>query len=557
MSSLSSSILINTPKRSLLNVDATTPTKNAHFNHEHNKDAAHKQIANNNITAKQKTSESSRVGTSNSDLPLHRSIEPIKPVIKSMSDGYVPKPDTSKVPKLTLFNRDYSNIPAKCDRKRNIDNEEEYSVSFVKPKSKPSTLFSGNKHRDQKSKLELMLSFLRGDESKDEVDSVRVNTNNVAKSSDTNTDANVTISSTSANLTTNTSVTFSTATTTSVLNAPSNAIKTTTIELSKDTNISSPVSKTVESIVTSSLTLTTSTPLPTSSLATKVSTPNESSQATNSPVTKSPTVTFNLPNAQISQSQPISSTITTTTSNESVPRLGGFSFSATSSTFTSPLMAKPATAEQAPISKNEDNKLSTPSPPTFSFGVAKSTASSSLPPPYTAPTFGVKTDNNTTSTQSITNQTTTASMTFSFGSAASKPTTLTTSSNVSFGTPTTSTNVTSILATNPATNPATVSLGANPAMGTSMFSFGGGNVNTTTSTVPLISNTLTTSASATSTPFAFGSNVSSTSTPTFGFGNPSTNVTTAALGQPTTSLVFGTVDTTNKPGNNGSYQIFS
>lgn len=532
LSSLSSSMIMSTPKRSLLNIDTTTPTKIVHLDRELIKDASNKSI-DDNSAAKQRPPESSRVGTSNSDLPSHRPTEQIKPVIKSMSDGYVPKPETSKIPKLTLFNKDYSKA---SERKRDIiDDNDEYSVSFVIPKSKTSTLFSGNKNRDQKSKLEMMLSFLRGDESKDEVDSVRVSAGNVDKPSDKNDTNKAAVSSTSANLTTNTSVTFSTATTTSVLNVPSDAIKTSTIETPKDNQNKSlnDVSKTVESNVTQSSTITTPIQLPTSSVAATTSTQIESPQTSNTLTTKSPTVTFNLPSAQTSQPQPISSP-PTTTSNETTPRLGGFSFSGTPSTFTSPSTIKPTDNTLAP--KSGETKLATP----FSFGLAKSTGSSTLPPPYTAPTFGAKTETSTPPTQSgnsqtSISQTTTAPVTFNFGSPASNPSALTTSANISFGTPTTS--IPSV---------------ANPILGTStpsMFKFGA-TANTTTSTVPSMTNT-STSANI-STPFAFGANTPSTSVPTFGFGNTPVNATTTAaapLNQSTPALVFGSPANVSKPGN--------
>lgn len=525
-------MIMSTPKRGLSNMDATIPTKVVHLDREVIKDAADKVI-NDNSAAKQKPTESSRVGTSNSDLPSHRPTEQIKPVIKSMSDGYVPKPETSKIPKLTLFNKDYSNTSAASDRRRDIiDDNDEYSVSFVIPKSKTSTLFSGNKKRDQKSKLELMLSFLRGDESKDEVDSVRSSAINNEKPSDKNETNKAAVSSTPANLTTNTSVTFSTATTTSVLNVPSDAIKTSIVEALKDNQNKSinDVSKTVESNVTQSSTSTTSLQLPTSSITVAVatSTQNQSPQTSNTPTTKTPTVTFNLPSAQTSQPEPISSP-PTTAANETTPRLGGFSFSGTPSTFTSPSIAKP-TDNALPL-RSEENKLATP---TFSFGLAKSTASSALPPPYTAPTFGAKTETSTPPTQTSISQTTSAPVTFNFGSPASNPSALTTSTNISFGTPTTS-----------------ITSAANPILGTStpsMFKFGA-TANTTTSTVPSIANT---STSANTTQFAFGANTPSASVPTFGFGNASVNATTTAaapLNQSTPAPVFGSPANVSKPGN--------
>lgn len=529
LSSLSSSILMSTPKRSALNVDSTpTPTKAIHLDHELTKNSNEKNNSENS-SGKQRPSQSSRVGTSNSDLPLHRPTEQIKPVIKSMSDGYVPRPDTPKAPKLTLFNRDYSNIPAASDRKRSIDDEDEYSVSFVKPKAKTSTLFSGNKNRDQKSKLQMMLSFLRGgDESKDEVDSVQSSKNNADKTDDKNS-AKATVSSTPANLTTITSVTFSTATTTSVLNVPSDAAnsKTSTIEPPKEQGQNSnEVSKTVESKPTPIIALTTSTSLPLSTIATTAASLSENPQPSIAITTKPASVTFSLPSALTTQSQPVPSTTSATTTNESVPRLGGFSFPGTAATFTSPLTAKPTATENAPAPKSEENKIATP---TFSFGLAKSTSGSTLPA-YAPPTFGAKTESSTP-IQSSNIQTTSAPVTFNFGSPATKPPTMTTSANVSFGTP-------SSAAPNP--------LGAGTP---SMFAFGA-TAKTTTPSAPTVTSINTTSAG--SMPFAFGSNAPSAAAPTFGFGNTSTNVTTAAgstpLNQKTPAFSFGSATNATKPG---------
>lgn len=535
---------MSTPKRSLLNTDAA-PTKVIHLDRDQDHtNKKHERSTADCTSVRQKSTESSRVGTSNSDLPLQRPMEQIKPVIKSVSDGHVPKPVTSKTPKLTLFNKDYSKVPVSNERPRSIDDDDDdYSVSFVKPKTKTSTIFSGSKNRDQKSKLQLMLSFLRGDESKDEVDSVQSSTavGDDKKSNDKSNEKDepkATVSSSSSsslNLSTNTSVTFSTATTTSVLNVPSDAIKTSTTEIklpNKETNEISkePADKISTPSSSNNLIPVTSTPV--------ISTPVISAPAINLPVTSAlqseekssapapapaRTVTFNLSPVQNSTATSSSSQTTTTTA---VPRIGGFCFSATSTTFTLPTVAKPAAitpaTDNSPVPPNTaENKKSAP---IISFGLPQTTGSSNAIPSLGAPVFGSAnalakpTATNTESSQ--TNQTSSALPTFNFGSPAAKPTLATTAS----ATPGT-------LSSNTTASTAPTLLGTSTP---SMFTFGA--AASTTNSVP---------------PPAFGASAPTTSAPTFGFNNPA--VSSAATSVPTLnqskpSFSFGNTANPSKPG---------
>lgn len=538
---MSSSILIGPPKRSSLSIDVPPSTNAIQHDYEHTKEVNERQPTE-TVPVKQKAAESSRVGTSNSDLPLHRPTEPIKPVIKSMSDGYVPKSEASKAPKLTLFNKDYSNIPSASQRKRNVDDDyvDDYTVSFVKPKSKASTIFSQSKSKDQKSKLAMMLDFLRGDESKDMVDSGPGSKTTNAE----NVEPKTVVSSPSANLSTNTSVTFSTATTTSVLNAPSDASSRNKIELPKEQNTVLPeVSKPVEpTVAPATATITSAPSLP---VITVTAALNQSSQAigttttiTSSPASIARNVTFNLPSTQTTSA---TSPSQTTTSSESVPRLGGFSFSATSTTFTSPSIAKPTVTER-PILKNP---IAT-NAPTFSFGTSNSTAANTLPS-FAPPTFGATTttakpETVTTTPQSVPNiQTTANPPKFNFGPTATNPPTFGANTTVSFGSPAVSSTA---VAANPSTN-------APP-----MFAFGATANKTAAATTASPSTTIAKPAA-----FAFGStapNTAPTSAPTFGFGTPSTIVTTASssvvpsMGQTKPAFSFGNTSNApaaTKPGN--------
>lgn len=519
----------STPKRSLLNSDAA-PSKVIHLDRDQDQDQGQTKHTHERPTADSKSStkprstESSRVGTSNSDLPLHRPMEQIKPVIKSVSDGHVPKPDTSKTPKLTLFNRDYSKMPISKERTRSIDDDDDdYSVSFVKPKAKTSTLFSGSKNRDQQSKLQMMLSFLRGDESKDVVDSVQSGKVVDDKKSNEKDEPKVIVSSSpSANLSTSTSVTFSTATTTSLLNAPTDAIKTSPIEIKSPIKETQEASKEPEKIpAPSSIGLVPITSTPPTILP--VSAPQSS--VSNAP-TK--TVTFNFSPSAPATTAPISLNQTTSTSSDSVPRLGGFCFSATTPSFTLPAVAKP-TAIATTTGNSSVSQSSTESPkptptPAISFGLPQSTGATSTL--LGTPVFGstnalAKPTTNPLSLQS--NQTTPAAPTFSFGSPATKPT-LASSANVGFG----------ALSSNTTASTATSSIGTGAP---SMFTFGAA------------TNTTNPAASAT-----FGSNIPTTSPPAFGFNSsavsaPATTTSLPTLNQPKPSFSFGNTANANKPGN--------
>lgn len=536
LSSLSSSIS-TTPKRTISN-ESSTPTKVLRFNHDFQKDANERANNENQMTS-QKPPESSRVGTSNSDLPLHRPSEQIKPVTKSMSDGYVPKQQPPKVPKLTLFNRDYSVISAVNNKRNDPDDDDENGISFVKPKAKTSNLFNLNKNRDSKSKLAMMLSFLRGDESKDEVDSIGSNKANVEKSDEARSKAPV--SSTSANLSTITSVTFSTATTTSVLNAPSDTIKSIMIEPLKNSNNDANIDVSKPAIPTASVVFPLSTSKsPTSAVSTSTPASFEKPQTSASAkvvTTSTQVVTFNL--AATSSATTNAEVSAANTSNDTVPRLGGFTFSATS---TSPsLLAKPVAVESPSVTKTEEKK---PTVPTFSFGQSNATSSATLPT-FTPPTFGTnslaKTEISAPALQTNTAVTTNSiPAIFSFGSPKITTATATTTSvtsasisnTISFGVVSTSS---MSLTTN--------SLGSsNP-----MFSFG------TTAKTTAASVAVTTSAiSSGTTPFVFGTNAPSTSAPTFGLTNTATTSTGASSTsiQATPSFSFGAANNaTTKPGN--------
>lgn len=414
---------MSTPKRSALNVEvAGAKIRRPEFNYD--RLDVNDSVIGESCAINKNIPDSGRiVGMSKSDLPLHHPTEQIKPVIKSMSDGYEPQPSTTKTNKLTLFNKVYA-APSSNEKRKSIDDDDVNSISFVKPKAKASSIFSVN--RDKKSKLAMMLSFLRGDESKDEVDSIGKPSINAEKTNEKEEPkVGLTASSTSANLNTSTAVTFSTATTTSLLNVPSDVTKPTVSEPQK-TDVKSSV-EIVKPTVTSAAPLisfsTTASTAPSTTVATATS-QNDSPKPTmtfNSPAVNKPTVTFSLPTTTTTAATPTTTTAATSASGSS-PRLGGFSFPATST----PLVVKPATTESPSIAKTEENK---PAPPSFSFGLTKSTANSTTLPSFTAPTFGSntlapKTESTTASTPSTVISTATATPpTFNFGSpAASKST---------------------------------------------------------------------------------------------------------------------------------------
>lgn len=524
---MSSSILIDTPKRNQVSGNAT-PTKD--FRHELN---YNRKEGSENVPDNKKVTESSRVGTSNSDLPLHRSSEQIKPVIKSMSDGYVPPSQpTTKTNKITLFNKVYSATPSAIDKK-NDDDDEDNSISFIKPKVKTSSIFGSNKNRDQKSKLAMMLSFLRGDESKDEVDSSVRKPLVGADKPEQKDEKQTSISSTPTNLSTITSVTFSTATTTSVLSVPSDATKSSIIEPPKIDN--KEILKTPESTNTSSgFTLSTSVSTPSTNIIAPIPTTseNEKPQTSSESAIKSvasPTVTFNLPTTETATATATLNTTPSNSASSSAPRLGGFSFSANSGSFTSPLATKPVASEPIPSSKVDEAAKSTPAAPTFSFGLApKSTGNTTLPS-FTP-----------SATQSSNIPRTSAPPAYNFGSPATNTSTISTNTGIAFS----SVPASSSLATNP--------LGSNTSTAPTQ-SFGFGTVaKTTVSSIPSMTTPSITSTSG-SNAFVFGSNVASTPAPTFGLGNTITVAATtsasSALSQATPAFLFGSTSNANKPGN--------
>lgn len=172
-----------------------------------------------------------RIGKSNSDIPPCQTSKPPEQVLKSMSDSSVAalaNQPNRKPPKFTLFNKVYKGGEPACDG--DDADDDKAAVSYVKPKARTSSLFSLGRGRDPaKSKLSMMLNFLRGQESTDEVDAVQPaaklaadgkgeqRTTVDAKADSVATDGK---SDEVPNLLGGTKVTFSTATTTSVLNAP-------------------------------------------------------------------------------------------------------------------------------------------------------------------------------------------------------------------------------------------------------------------------------------------------------------------------------------------------
>ncbi|XP_031635847.1 uncharacterized protein LOC116348834 [Contarinia nasturtii] len=572
LSSLSSSILMSTPKRSALNADVTaSKIRRPEFNYDRD-DANESVLTNSCAIGKSKSEPSGVVGTSKSDLPHHPS-EPIKPVTKSMSDGYDPKSSTTKTNKLTLFNKVYSATSTTGEKKKPIDDDDENSITFVKPKAKASSIFSVNKNRDQKSKLAMMLSFLRGDESKDEVDSVGKPSIDSEKSNQKEEPKSAISSSTSANLNTTTSVTFSTATTTSLLNVPSDVTKPSISEPQKfEAKIPTVVTKPIESSATPLISLSTaaSTTAPPS---TAITTTIQNSPKVSTENAIKPTVTFNLPPTTAATS------IATTSASDSAPRLGGFSFSATQTAFTSPLVAKPTATESLSIAKTEENK---PAPPSFSFGLTKSTTNTTLPS-FTPPTFGsntlpAKTESTPASTQSsivtavkpqtgafqFGNTTSSTPATFNLDSSASKPSVLTFTPNNN-----TSTNNTNSTLNQTPSMPfafGSTSNTSKPDLNTSItsasiapFAFSATTASTSAPPVFGSTHTVTTSTNAipaqnqtSSPPFSFGGAVSAASaakpqTGAFQFGNTTTtSVVTPSFGSPSVSTpLFGMANPTS------------
>lgn len=514
---------MNTSKRISPNVDSATLKKQqVEFN-----DKISREVGNHNsFKLKEKQQESSRVGTSNSDLIIHRPSEQIKPVIKSMSDGYVPKAQTSKFSKLTLFNKDYNVENLAGARKKAVDDDEENAISFVKPKTKTTFIFNANKKRDQKSKLAMMLSFLRGDDSKDEVDCVKKHSNDVEKKpkEDPKEETKEITPPIPANLSTSTSVTFSTATTTSLLNVPSDATVKTIEPLKNSSNDlkETPKAVTIEPIPV----------IPSAALFAVPKTKSEQPQITSSSVIKlpSPTVTFNLPTTQATF---VASTVETTSTN-STPRLGGFSFKATSAPTIPTLNAQPTIESILKVTETK------PAATGFSFGLSKSTSNASLPT-FTPPTFSAKISSNI-ETNSIAigdTEKSSAPVAFNFGTPETAITTAQLNTPISFGMPSTS--------------QVAITTNSFTASTPSLFGFGSAAKSTTSSTLSA-TNTITTSAPA-STAFVFGASApSAPSVPstanTFGINTTTANnVLENKISTPNQTLgtfAFGSSTNTNK-----------
>lgn len=79
----------------------------------------------------------------NCDLPLQRRTEQFKPVLKSMLNDQVSKPDALAIPKTILLRRDYSKSSASIKRTRRIgdDYDNDFSMQYFESKAKTSSLF--------------------------------------------------------------------------------------------------------------------------------------------------------------------------------------------------------------------------------------------------------------------------------------------------------------------------------------------------------------------------------------------------------------------------------
>lgn len=534
LSSLSSSALINTTKR-VLDYDLV-PSKR----HEPEKMAV-KAPVNDIIPVSARPSIKdglNRIGASNSDLPHHKPAQYPKIVSKSMSDSAVgaeqqitPQKQASKMPKLTLFNKDYgTSIPQECKGDVEQEEEDENSISFVKPKSSTSTIFSLNKKKDSsKTKLAMMLSFLRGDESKDEVDTISAS-NKIVNTEKKEEDKD----SKSANLSTSTVVTFSTATTTSVLNSSTSipsSLSTVSTNPSESSAKVTQTSKEISKIETISKPSITFSPMPTSSKPVLSTAQTNNEEAKNEQAKKEQakneqakneqkvlTTSFTIPKSPKSPNK----TIVTSNITESSPRLGGFAFSAIQ---TSPPSISNGSNSVSKSEAIQSVSLNTSSAPTFSFGASKpSLVSSALAkptfsfgstkvddPPKSTPTLS---SSGLASTAPVMN----SNIAFNLGSSIPKPA-QPESNKISFALPTTNTMSTTVQSAPVTSAPVG-------------FSFGGPGVlkNANTSSNILPTNTA-------SSVFAFGGNKSSTPAAESPFGS---------VKSPSTALpTFGSVTNTN------------
>lgn len=348
LSSLSSSIQMNVSKDANANLDST-PVARPKTLEINTKEVSTEQVNELNcLKGRRGIGAANRIGTSKSDLTDYHKKEQPKQVLKSMSDGSVQTQEIRKTPKLTLFNKDYSTIKNQCEIE---DDEDENSVSFVKPKTKTSKLFSLNRNR-KPSKLSMILSSLRGDESIDEVDTVKAKiTETVTSESE---EKKV---SEPASLITTTNVTFSTATTTSILNTPLSTVNTVVSEIPKAIESNAEVKCAIEINNTQSTVVSTEVSKPETL---KPSVAISSTEATQTTVS-------NIPLQTVASSSENSMPTTTNSSSQPITRVGGFSFGQNTV-----LEAKPI-----PVKATDSTQVSTApgltmSKPTFSFGAKPS-----------------------------------------------------------------------------------------------------------------------------------------------------------------------------------------
>lgn len=472
-----------------------------------------------------------RIGKSNSDIPPYQTSKPPEQVLKSMSDSSVANHDGRKPPKLTLFNKAYKPNETTCE---GSDEEDQNDVSYVKPKARTSKLFTLIKGRDPaKSKLSMMLGFLRGQESTDEVDTVQ--TKEVAKSqievrpitaaevkttvaSKAETESKENTTSPAQSLATGTKVTFSTATTTS---PTSNTLSPVIVTPKKD-SVVAPVTTapdTSKNLISFTPASTASTTL----VSNKTDSPKFQLAASSPSVSSSSSIVATAP-----------TTVAATTSPQ---RVGGFAFGATpavSSAAASPAtqsIALPASASLATTAFGATSPLiasSARSPLLASattFGTKATDSVQAKPPP---PAYGASTGSPSTPFsfgKSVSPAKPASSAVPTFGSAAS-------TAAPTFGT------VTSTSAPTPATAQAATfgfgapSTSATPAASNSAapsFVFGASNVSKPTPAFgsPTAIAAPSFGAAASSTTPSFGA-VASSTTPSFAAAASSTTPSFAA-----------------------------
>lgn len=328
-----------------------------------------------------------RIGKSNSDIPPCQATKQPEQVLKSMSDSSVS--NQRKPPKLTLFNKDYNRNEPTYD---GSEDEDRSDVSYVKPKARTSSLFSLSKERDpSKSKLTMMLNFLRGQDSTDEVDTAKVNNSakprtdpkenveSAAKTSDgskhdvaSKTDD----SSKAPSLATTTNVTFSTATA---------AIVSTT----QSPNVSSPIVETPKKDKPSA-----QIEAPSGTVAKPLSTA-PIVQASPSKAPEVPKIQFQISSSSstVNTISPKPAAIVTTSASdaatESTPRFGGFAFGAT----TAAAQTTAATLPTVSVSPAKPT-LATTAPAGFTLAapIPATTFSTAQPLPLPPTLFGKTAD---------------------------------------------------------------------------------------------------------------------------------------------------------------------